>query len=80
MFAGTDYMVEQYKPDAAIQNDSLQRQFPLRSDAELALDEYINLLIDWRWSLDPILGRNYPQLIKDALEIINMLKEEFDIE
>ena len=80
LFAGANFMVEQNKARTYGRTDSLRREYPLSNTAALVLEEYINLLIDWRWSLEPILNGRYPQAVNDALEIIEMLKQEFDIE
>ena len=80
LFAGINFMTEQNNLTPSVSADSLSAQYPLADNSAANLDEYINLLIDWRWYLALSLDTNYPQIITDAKEIIQMLKEEFHLE
>ena len=78
-FSALDFMKEKeaHVPSPTI--DSLmQLQLPLTAHAHSHIDQYVNLLSDWKSRLRLWLG-NYPGLIKMATEIMQMLKEEYDL-
>jgi len=78
LFAGANFMIEQNREKKFFETDSLmKRQYPIESSAALSLDEYINLLLDWRWFLDLHLNSTYPNAIGEAKQIIEMLKTEY---
>ena len=79
LFGGTDYMVELNKPGASLDTALLNNRYPLSRNADVLFDEYINLLIDGRWYQELSLKR-YPQIIKDATEIMQLLKDKYKIE
>ena len=79
-FASLDFMLEQkaHVPSPAI--DSLmQSQLPLTKDADKYMDQYINLLSDWNWRLE-LYAKNYPIWIQKVSEIMQILKDEYDID
>jgi len=77
-FGGADFMIEQNLRSPSIDSALLNKQYPLSGRADILFDEYINLLIEGRWYLDLNLKR-YPLIIKDAAEIMQLLKEDFHI-
>lgn len=80
VFILLDFMREQsgHTPSPLI--DSLmQSRLPLTKDADKYMDEYINLLSDWKWRLE-LYSSNYPRLIQKAREIMEILKDEYDLE
>jgi len=60
--------------------DSLmQSQLSLTKDADKYMDQYINLLSDWKWRLEFYVD-SYPKLIQEVNEIMQILKDEYDLE
>ena len=60
--------------------DSLmQSQLSLTKEADKYMDQYINLLSDWKWRLEFYVG-GYPKLIQEIKDIMQMLKEEYSLE
>lgn len=79
-FAVLDFMKEQkaHVPSPLI--DSLmQSQLPLTKDADQYMDHYINLICDWKWRLE-FYSKTYPAIIQKINEIMQMLKNEYNIE
>ena len=64
----------------SLQIDSLIRmQLPLLPNASMYMDEYINLIADRRWRLEPVLNNRYPKILNVASELIVMLKKEYKL-
>ena len=79
LFGALDFMIEQkgHVPSPAI--DSLMlSQLALTKEASQFMDQYINLLSDWKWRLQ-LYAKSYPNLIQKVNEIMEMLKDEYNL-
>ena len=78
-FATLDFMREQKAHVASPRIDSLmQSQLPLTKDAAQYMDQYINLLSDWKWRMELYLS-SYPDMIQKVNEIMQILKNEYNL-
>ena len=78
-FESLDFMQEQKGHIPSPRIDSLiNALLPLTKYADQYFDEYINLLSDWKWRLE-LNSRSYPGLIQMATEIMQLLKDEYDL-
>ena len=60
--------------------DSLmQSRLSLTQDGNKYMDQYINLLSDWKWRLEFYVA-SYPKMIHQVNEIMQMLKVEYNVE
>ena len=79
-FATLNFVEEQKAHAPSEQIDSLmQSQLPLTKEADKYMDQYINLLCDWKWRLEFYVG-TYPKMIENVNVIMQMLKDEYDLE
>jgi hypothetical protein len=81
LFATTNMMDEQNRTAGSINNDTLiKASYKLSPGGELLLNQYINLLIDWRWYVEQTLTRNVQAGFNEVTEIIGLLKKEYQLE
>ena len=80
VFAPMDIVEEEYDHVPSAQIDSIiNKDLPLQKNALEYLDEYINHITDRKARLERITDRYYTLANKLAIDIINMLKEEFHL-
>lgn len=79
-FTSLNFVEEQKAHVSSPLIDSLmQSQLPLTKDADKYMDQYINLLSDWKWRLGFYVA-SYSKLIQEVNEIMQILKDEYDLE
>ncbi|MES1215244.1 MAG: hypothetical protein ABUT20_07000 [Bacteroidota bacterium] len=64
----------------AIMDSLMAERLALKSGSVSLLDEYLNNLLDRKWRNKRYVDELYPQALALAMEIIEMLKEEFHLE
>ncbi len=78
VFASLNIVKEEYAHVPSPQIDSLMNtKLALQEEALQYMDEYINHIADRKWRLDIITERYYSLANEIAIDIINLLKEEF---
>ena len=79
-FVNLDFMKEQNVHVPSPEIDSLMLlELPLTKNATQYMDQYINLLSDWKWRLE-FYSKSYPTLIQQVKEIMQILKDEYHLE
>jgi hypothetical protein len=79
-FASLDINVERFGHKPSQKIDSLMElELPLSKEGSEYLNQYINVLIERRWRLEPVLTISYPKVISATEEIIGMLEKEYDL-
>ena len=78
VFASLNIVKEEQAHVPSPQIDSLMNtKLPLQEEALQYMDEYINHIADRKWRLDLITKRYYSIADEIAIDIINLLKEDF---
>jgi hypothetical protein len=78
VFASLNIVKEEYAHVPSLQIDSLMNtKLPLQEEALQYMDEYINHIADRKWRLDIITERYYSIANEIAIDIINLLQEDF---
>jgi len=78
VFASLNIVKEEHAHVSSPQIDSLMNtKLPLQEEALQYMDEYINHIADRKWRLDLITKRYYSIADEIAIDIINLLKEDF---
>jgi hypothetical protein len=61
--------------------DSIKKlQLPLNADAMKYMDEYINAINDRKWRQVNIVNSDYPSVIREAEDIMALLRTEYHLE
>ncbi len=63
----------------AIMDSLMAAWLPLKSGGASVLDEYLNNLMDRKWRNKRYVEELYPKALKITMEIIEMLKKEYDL-